>query len=244
MQARPYLKEISLKENMSPNWDEYPFSIPAIQNLNTLEFHPDVTFLVGENGAGKSTLVEAIALAMGFSPEGGTRNFNLATVDTISPLHKYLKTVKSYATPKDYYFLRAESFYNVATYMAQTGGAVTAGYGEKELHERSHGEAFMAALTIKLKGRGLYIFDEPEAALSPTRQMAALSAIHQLVKDESQFIIATHSPILLAYPRAKILYLDDSGISEMAYEDTEHYSITKSFLNNYKKLLHNLLDED
>ncbi len=244
MQARPYLKEISLKENMNPNWDEYPFNIPAIQNLNTLEFHPDVTFLVGENGAGKSTLVEAIALAMGFSSEGGTRNFNLATADTISPLHNYIKTVKSYAKPKDYYFLRAESFYNVATYMAQTGGAVTAGYGEKELHERSHGEAFMAALTIKLKGSGFYIFDEPEAALSPTRQMAALSAIHQLVKADSQFIIATHSPILLAYPRAKILYLDDSGISEIAYEDTEHYSITKSFLNNYQKLLHTLLEDD
>ena len=244
MQAKPYLKEISLKENMNPNWDEYPFNIPAIQNLNTLEFHPDVTFLVGENGAGKSTLVEAIALAMGFSSEGGTRNFNLATADTISPLHSYLKTVKSYATPKDYYFLRAESFYNVATYMAQTGGAVTAGYGEKELHERSHGEAFMAALTIKLKGRGFYIFDEPEAALSPSRQMAALSAIHQLVKADSQFIIATHSPILLAYPRAKILYLDDGGISGIAYENTEHYSITKSFLNNYQKLLHTLLDDD
>jgi len=229
---------------MTPDWDEYPFNIPAIRNLNTLEFHPDVTFLVGENGAGKSTLVEAIALAMGFSSEGGTRNFNLATADTISPLHKYLKTVRSYSMPKDYYFLRAESFYNVATYMAQTGGAVSAGYGEKELHERSHGEAFMAALSIKLKGRGFYIFDEPEAALSPTRQMAALSAIHQLVKDESQFIIATHSPILLAYPRAKILYLDDVGISEMVYEDTAHFSITKSFLNNYKKLLHTLLDED
>ncbi|NVN89826.1 MAG: AAA family ATPase [Desulfuromonadales bacterium] len=244
MRSRPYLKEISLKENMTPDWDEYPFNIPAIQNLKTLEFHPDVTFLVGENGAGKSTLVEAIALAMGFSPEGGTRNFNLATADTISPLHKYLKTVKSYATPKDYYFLRAESFYNVATYMAQTGGAVSAGYGEKELHERSHGEAFMAALSIKLKGRGFYIFDEPEAALSPIRQMAALSAIHQLVNDKSQFIIATHSPILLAYPRAKILCLDESGISEVAYEDTDHYSITKSFLNNYKKLLRTLLDDD
>lgn len=244
MQARPYLKVISLKEDLIPDWEEYPFNIPAIQNLNTLEFHPDVTFLVGENGAGKSTLVEAIALAMGFSSEGGTRNFNLTTADTISPLHNYIKTVKSYAKPKDYYFLRAESFYNVATYMAETGGAVTAGYGEKELHERSHGEAFMAALTIKLKGRGFYIFDEPEAALSPTRQMAALSAIHQLVKKDSQFIIATHSPILLAYPNAKILYLDERGISEVSYEETEHFSITKSFLNNYKKLLVTLLADD
>lgn len=235
--------EISLKEDMITNWEEYPFNIPAIRNLSTLQFHPDVTFLVGENGAGKSTLVESIALAMGFSSEGGTRNFNLTTADTISTLHNYLRTVRSYAKPKDYYFLRAESFYNVATYMDQISGN-DAGYGDKLLHERSHGEAFMAALTMKLRGKGLYIFDEPEAALSPTRQMAAISAIHQLVKNESQFIIATHSPILLSYPNAKILYLDENGISEVSYEDTEHFSITKSFLNNYKSLLRTLLEDD
>jgi len=143
MQARPYLKEISMKEDMIPNWEEYPFNIPAIRHLTTLKFHPDVTFLVGENGAGKSTLIESIALAMGFSSEGGTRNFNLATADTISTLHRYLKTIRSFAAPKDYYFLRAESFYNVATYMDQVGG-ITSGYGDKLLHERSHGEAFMA----------------------------------------------------------------------------------------------------
>lgn len=243
MQAKPYLMEISLKEDMITNWEEYPFNIPAIRNLSTLQFHPDVTFLVGENGAGKSTLVESIALAMGFSSEGGTRNFNLTTADTISTLHNYLRTVRSYAKPKDYYFLRAESFYNVATYMDQISGN-DAGYGDKLLHERSHGEAFMAALTMKLRGKGLYIFDEPEAALSPTRQMAAISAIHQLVKNESQFIIATHSPILLSYPNAKILYLDENGISEVSYEDTEHFSITKSFLNNYKSLLRTLLEDD
>ncbi len=243
MQAKPYLMEISLKEDTITNWDEYPFNIPAVRNLNTLQFHPDVTFLVGENGAGKSTLVESIALAMGFSSEGGTRNFNLTTADTISTLHNYLRTVRSYAKPQDYYFLRAESFYNVATHMDQISGN-DAGYGDKLLHERSHGEAFMAALTMKLRGKGLYIFDEPEAALSPTRQMAALSAIHQLVKKESQFIIATHSPILLSYPNAKILYLDENGISEVSYEDTEHFSITKSFLNNYKSLLRTLLEDD
>ncbi|ACD94164.1 AAA family ATPase [Trichlorobacter lovleyi] len=242
MQARPYLKAISLKEDMITDWDKYPFNIPAIRNINTLQFHSGVTFFVGENGAGKSTLIESIALAMGFSSEGGTRNFNLATADTISTLHRYLKTIRSFATPKDYYFLRAESFYNVATYMDQVGG-ITSGYGDKLLHERSHGEAFMAALTLKLRGKGLYIFDEPEAALSPTRQMAAISAIHQLVKKESQFIIATHSPILLSYPDAKILHLDEHGISEISYEETEHFSITRSFLNNYKKLLPTLLED-
>jgi predicted ATPase len=208
-----------------------------------LQFHPDVTFLVGENGTGKSTLIESIALAMGFSSEGGTRNFNLVTADTISTLYKDIKTVRSFAKPRDYYFLRAESFYNVATYMDQIAG-IDAGYGDRLLHERSHGEAFMATLTMKLRGKGLYIFDEPEAALSPTRQMAALSAIHRLVTKESQFIIATHSPILLAYPSAKIYLLDDAGISEIAYEESDHYVITKNFLNNHSKLLRIILSDD
>jgi predicted ATPase len=243
MQAKPYLKEISLKEEINPAWDEYPFNIPAIRNLKTLQFHPDVTFLVGENGTGKSTLIESIALAMGFSSEGGTRNFNLVTADTISTLYKDIKTVRSFAKPRDYYFLRAESFYNVATYMDQIAG-IDAGYGDRLLHERSHGEAFMATLTMKLRGKGLYIFDEPEAALSPTRQMAALSAIHRLVTKESQFIIATHSPILLAYPSAKIYLLDDAGISEIAYEESDHYVITKNFLNNHSKLLRIILSDD
>lgn len=194
---------------------------------------------MGENGTGKSTLIEAIAIALGFGAEGGTRNVQFATANTVSTLHKYLAVVKSFVKPKDYYFLRAESFYNVATYMDTTGYLV--GYGDKSLHHRSHGEAFMATLTIKLRGNGLYIFDEPEAALSPSRQMAALAAIHDLVKKGSQFIIATHSSILLAYPGAKILYLDANGISEMSYEDTEHYVVTKNFLNNHKKLLRTLL---
>ena len=150
-------------------------------------------------------------------------------------LYKYLKAIRSFKKPKDHYFLRAESFYNVATYMDQIG--YLEGYGGKSLHGRSHGEAFMATLTQKLRGKGFYILDEPEAALSPTRQMAALSAMHRLVEDESQFIIATHSPILLAYPRSRILLLDDNGITEVDYEDTEHYSITKQFLNNHQKMI-------
>jgi predicted ATPase len=207
-------------------------NITAIQSFSAMQFHPDVTFIVGENGAGKSTLVEAIATVMGFSAEGGTRNCQVSTADTVSVLHKYLKVTKSFAKPKDYYFLRAESFYNVATYMDATD--YLGGYGDVSLHKRSHGEAFMATIMLKLKGNGLYIFDEPEAALSPTRQMAASSAIHELVKNNSQFIIATHSPILLAYPNARIYFLDDYGISEISYEESERYAVTKSFLNNYE----------
>jgi predicted ATPase len=242
MQAKPYLKEISLKRDEVPGFDEYPFNIAAVRELDYLEFHPDVTFLVGENGAGKSTLVEAIAIAMGFGPEGGTKNVRFATAETTSDLHDYLKIVKSFAKPRDAYFLRAESFYNVATYMDTTG--YLGGYGDKSLHGRSHGEAFMAVLTMKLKGKGFYIFDEPEAALSPTRQMAALSAIHRLVEADSQFIIATHSPILLAYPRAKILFLDGTGITEMRYEDTEHFAITKEFLNNHESIVRILMEDE
>ncbi|MCA9905896.1 MAG: AAA family ATPase, partial [Anaerolineae bacterium] len=149
---------------------------------------------------------------------------------------------KSFKRPKDGYFLRAESFYNVATYMDTTG--YLAGYGGISLHARSHGEAFFSTLTDKLRGNGLYIFDEPEAALSPSRQMAALTAIHRLVQAESQFIIATHSPILMAYPHARILLLNDDGLTEVAYAETEHYNVTKDFLNNYPAMLRYLLDED
>ena len=178
---------------------------------------------------------------MGFGPEGGTKSVRIATAHTISVLHNCLKAVKSFKKPEDYYFLRAESFYNVATYMEQLNYLKS--YGGISLHHRSHGEAFMATLTYKLSGKGFYIFDEPEAALSPTRQMAALTAIHNLVEDDSQFIIATHSPILLAYPRAKILLLDENGIREVSYEQTEHYSITKQFLNDYQRMVDLLIKD-
>lgn len=242
MQAKPYLKEIRFLRNEVPTFEEYPFDIPAIRKLDTLALHPDVTFLVGENGAGKSTLIEAIALVMGFGPEGGTKNVQFSTAETVSELYKYLKVTRSYKKPKDHYFLKAESFYNVATYMDHTG--YLKGYGGKSLHRRSHGEAFMATLTCKLRGKGFYVFDEPEAALSPTRQMSALSAIHHLVEDESQFIIATHSPILLAYPRSRILLLDQDGITDVNYEDTEHYSITRQFLNNHRKMVEILTSKE
>ncbi len=170
------------------------------------------------------------------------KNFKVETTESVSSLHQVLRLARSFRKPKDGYFLRAESFFNVATYMDEVG--YLEGYGNKSLHARSHGEAFMALLIHKFRGKGLYLLDEPEAALSPNRQLAALSAIHQLVQDESQFIIATHSPILLSYPNAKIMQFDGSGITEVAFEDTEHYSVTRDFLNNYPRRLEQLLADE
>jgi predicted ATPase len=241
LSAKPYLQLVAIRPDAAIDFDSYPFNIPAVKEMGTLKFHPDVTFLVGENGAGKSTVLEAIALALGFGPEGGTKNVQLKTTESVSPLHTVLRIGQSFKKPKDGYFLRAESFFNVATYMDEVG--YLGAYGDKSLHERSHGEAFMALLTQKFRGNGLYLLDEPEAALSPNRQLAALSAIHQLVQTQSQFIIATHSPILLAYPRAKILRFDGAGIEEVAYEDTDHFHVTKDFLNHYQQRLKPLLED-
>lgn len=241
MNPKPYLREISLKREEIQSPDEYPFNIPSLKNFDTLKFHEDVTFIVGENGAGKSTLIEAIALSLGFGIEGGTKNVQISTHANSSPLFQYLKLIKSFAKPSDYYFIRAESFYNVATYMEETG--YLEGYGGKSLHECSHGESFMATLNTKLRGNGLYIFDEPEAALSPNRQLSALAAIHQLVKKKSQFIIATHSPILLAYPNAVIYQLDKDGLRKISYKETEHYLVTKLFLDDPQRMMKILLSE-
>ncbi|MBS2008775.1 MAG: AAA family ATPase [Cyanobacteria bacterium SZAS TMP-1] len=240
LKAKPYLRSIHLKDGY--DCESYPFSIPAVANLDNLTFHEDVTFFVGENGSGKSTVLEAIALVMGFSAQGGTKNLDLSDAGGLSGLHEYIKAKKSYEHPKDGYFLRAESFYNVATAMDYYG--YLQGYGGRSLHNQSHGESFMATLLHKFKGKGLYLLDEPEAALSPARQLAALVRINDLVEDGSQFIIATHSPILLAYPRAKILIFDSDGLYEVKYEQTEHFAITRDFLNNYQKRLERLFSDE
>lgn len=250
MSKEPFLREVSLKGERPPGQDGYPFDIPAVRHLGVLQFHPDVTFFVGENGSGKSTLLEGIALAMGFSPEGGTRNMRFQTASTTSPLYEALRIVRSFAKPRDYYFLRAESYFNVATEIRRLddepgrGAKIGPSYGRQGLHEQSHGESFMALLLNKLRGGGFYLFDEPEAALSPNRQLAALRVIHQLVEEGSQLIIATHSPILLAYPRARIMLFDSSGMSEVKYEDTEHFAVTRDFLNHYPRRLSQLLQDD
>jgi predicted ATPase len=241
LKIKPYLRSVEIDHDRIPDEEVYPFNIPSIRALQSLEFHEDVTFIVGENGSGKSTLVEAIAMKMGFGVEGGTKNVQFSSAETTSELHKYLYLERSYKPPTDYYFLRAESFYNVATYMEGTG--YLRGYGGKSLHEQSHGESFMATLTHKLQGHGFYIFDEPEAALSPARQLAALVAIHELVKQDSQFIIATHSPILMAYPNAKIYLLGEDGIDQVAYNETEHYKVTKNFLDDHERMIGLLLGE-
>ena len=240
-EEKPYLREISIKRDKVGDCKSFPFDLPVFREFEALEFHPDVTFFVGENGTGKSTLVEAIAVAMGFNAEGGTKQSTFSTKRTHSQLNEYLKLVKSFKYPSDGYFLRAESFYNLASLMDETGYLTM--YGGKSLHQQSHGESFMATLTNKLQGNGLYIMDEPEAALSPSRQMTAISAIHQLVEKKSQFIIATHSPILLAYPRAFIYQFSDTGITKVRYEDTEHFRVTKDFLNRHERMMQYLLDE-
>jgi predicted ATPase len=246
MEAKPYLQQISLKREAVPSFEAYPFHIPAVKGLSAMKFHPDVTFIVGENGSGKSTLIEAIALHIGFGIEGGSKNMQTTTHQNASVLFDYLVSSKSYRKPSDYFFLRAESYYNVATYLEELDkeertSYVQSNYGVKSLHECSHGESFMATLTHRLSGNGLYIFDEPEAALSPARQLAALSAIHELVQANSQFIIATHSPILLAYPNALIYQLDEDGIRKVHYEETEHFRLTQYFLNNHQEMTRTLM---
>ncbi len=249
MEALPYLKEIYLKRGEISDFASYPFSIPAIRELDHLELGKEVTFFVGENGSGKSTFLEAVAVGLGFNPEGGTKNFNFGTRDSHSELYRFLRLSKSFIKPKDGFFLRAESYFNVATNIEQLdledsfGPPVINSYGGVSLHEQSHGESFLSLVLNRFGGKGLYILDEPEAALSPTRQLAVLSRMKQLIDDESQFIIATHSPILLAYPGATIYLIDDGGISPVRYEDTEHYEVTKAFLENPEVMLEELFRE-
>ncbi|MDR0617680.1 MAG: AAA family ATPase [Endomicrobium sp.] len=198
--------------------------MPVVQYLlsgNKIVFNKDVVFFVGENGSGKSTLIEAIAICFGFNAEGGSQNFNFATRNTESELFKHIKIIKS-AFPKDGYFLRAESFYNVAS---NIDGQKS--YGSRSLHEQSHGESFFTLFQERFWGNGLYILDEPEAALSPSRQRSLLVKIDELVKQNSQFIIVTLFPIVLAYPHATIFELKDSNITEISFEETEIYKVYK-----------------
>jgi predicted ATPase len=230
------------------SFDEYPFCLNAVKNLESLFLHPAVTFLVGENGSGKSTLLEAIAAAWGFNPEGGTKNFGFNTRSSHSSLYEFLRLVKGVHRPEDGFFLRAESYFNVATEIEnldQGGGGrrIIDSYGGVSLHEQSHGESFMALMMNRFRGNSLFMLDEPEAALSPTRQMSMIARMHELVKENAQFIIATHSPIIMAYPNAHIYVLAEKGIERVAYEDTEHFQITKTWVNDYQKMLDTLMED-
>ena len=248
-QARNFLIRASLLREKVPSFDEYPFNIPAIGNFHELEFEQPVTFFIGENGAGKSTLLEAIAVASGLNPEGGSRNFNFSTRASHSGLKDYLRLTRGVRRARDSYFLRAESYFNLATNIENLdedpldGPPIIGAYGGKSLHEQSHGESFFALVMNRLRGDGFYIFDEPEAALSPTRQLAFLSRLHELVGKGSQFLIATHSPILMAYPQAAIYLLSDGAPSLIPYSETEHYRVTRNFLTRTGQMLDVLLGE-
>ncbi|HEY0589900.1 MAG TPA: AAA family ATPase [Pseudoduganella sp.] len=235
-----FLIDVQLRPDKAPDFSTYPFCLPAVRHLGRLEFDPAVTFIVGENGSGKSTLLEGLAVALGFNAEGGSKDFNFRTRASHSCLHEYLRVARGVRMPKDGYFLRAESFFNVATVIENLG--VGSSYGDRSLHEQSHGESFMALLQNRFRGKGLYILDEPEAALSPRRQLDALARIHELVQGGSQFVIATHSPILMASPEASIFVCSPDGIRQRAYEDTEHYEVMHDFMANPRGALKKLLE--
>lgn len=227
------------------NWDEigpcsYLRQIEAIKNLQMLEFISPITFFVGENGTGKSTLLEAIAVAYGFNPEGGTKNYSFSTYDSHSELYDAIRISRGFQRAGTGYFLRAESFYNVATKEMDYADLA---HPSQKYHEKSHGESFLAMAQKHLRPHGMYIFDEPEAALSPQRQLTLLMEIYECARQGSQFIIATHSPILLGIPGAQILTFDDGIIHPCEYEDTDSYQITEMLINNRKHLLTRLLGE-
>ena len=245
-----FLLGVTLQREQIEDFSRYPFSIPAVRDLEELVLDDHVTFLIGDNGSGKSTLLEAIAVAAGFNPEGGSRNFKFATRSSESELHKFLRPSRGIRRQRDGFFLRAESYFNVATEIEKLdaepafGPPIIDSFGGVSLHEQSHGESFLALVRERLFGEGLYIFDEPEAALSPQRQLSLLARMHQLVNQGSQFVIATHSPILMAYPDALLYQLDERGLRVVEYEETEHYRLTRDFLNSRESYFKHLFRDE
>ena len=219
--------------------DSYLRNIPAINGLENLKFHQPITFFVGENGSGKSTLLEAIAIAYGFNPEGGTKNYSFSTFDSHSELYQAIRLYKGPVKAQWGYFLRAESFYNVATKEEE--------YTEEEqekakhLHRKSHGESFLETAQDNFRPHSLNLIDEPEAALSPQRQLTMFIEIYRSAQAGAQFIIVTHSPILTAIPGAEILSFDDGLVHPVKYEETGSYQITSLFINHREQLIRQLL---
>ncbi|MFM2484973.1 AAA family ATPase [Celerinatantimonas yamalensis] len=241
----PYIKHIEIKKDKKV--DAFPFNLPSLKHLDLLELHPAVTFFVGENGSGKSTLIESIAVAAGFNHEGGSRNFNFSTGENTPVLAKALRLSRSALRPKNGYFYRSESFYNVITNMNQLDEEpclrplIKDSYGGRDLHTRSHGESLLDLIVHRFGKNGLYIFDEPESSLSAQHQLAFLSKMAELVSLGCQFIIATHSPILITFPNAIILEFSADGINQVNYSETDNFVIMKCFINNPDRFLNTLL---
>lgn len=231
-----FIKGIRLRRNEIDDFDEYPFNIPLIRELSEIRFEKPVTFIVGENGSGKSTIIEALAVSIGLSAEGGTRNMIYETIDSTSSLHKYITVLKSGLMPKWKHFLRAESFYTMANAVEYFKESWQTG-----IHVMSHGEAFNS-LFDSFSDKGLYLMDEPESALSPKNQMRLLSRIHALSQNGSQFIIATHSPILLSYYDAEILNADDF-LRPVEFKETDIYNIYRRFLENPERMQKYLFED-
>jgi predicted ATPase len=243
--ADALVRALVVKRDQIEDPDVYPFSIPALRGLEELPLDPAVTFFVGENGSGKSTLIEAIAIAAKLNPEGGSRFLRMSTHDSQSPLHRYARLVRGTRRIRDGYFLRAESFFNVATRLEQMtreqgGGGALVPYGGRSLHAQSHGESFLALIGNRFGADSFLVLDEPEAALSLRGQLALMRRMYELVAQGSQFVISTHSPVLLGYPDATIYALSDAGIVKTDYRETENYALTRSFLDDRDQFLRHL----
>lgn len=239
-----FLKRITLLREKVPSTNQFPFSIPSIKNLEEIQLGKNVTFFVGENGSGKSTLLEVIADKCEFNTAGGGRNNLYDVHKSESVLGDYIR-LSWLPKVSNGFFLRAESFYNFATHIDELDPSILSAYGGRSLHEQSHGESFLSLFLHRFKGEAIYLLDEPEAALSPARQLTFLKIIHDLASaGNAQFVIATHSPILLGYPEADILSFDNDRISKIDYEMTEHYQITSYFLQNRQRFLSELFRDD
>ncbi|TMB77898.1 MAG: AAA family ATPase [Chloroflexi bacterium] len=241
----PLVRSVVIKRDDIADPSAYPFSIPAIAALGELRLDPAVTFFIGENGSGKSTLVEAIAIAAGFNAEGGSRHVRLNTRASQSSLDQYVRLVRGTRKIRNGYFLRAESFFNVATYLERLEDpAALVPYGGRSLHEQSHGESFISLIQHRFGPNGFYVLDEPEAALSLRGVLALIRRMHDLVAQGSQFVVSTHSPVLLGFPDATIFLLSDDGITRTTFDASDVVTLTRSFLENRARFLRHLFDDD
>lgn len=238
MNEMGFLREVVLDRERVASFDVFPYCIPALRRLQTLPLDPRLTILVGENGTGKSTLLEAIARRVGLDPEGGSRGFHRAVQTAEAPLHETLRLVRSTRRERSSFFLRAETMFNIASEVRELG---LWEYGWEDLHTKSHGEAFLWTVQNRLHGNGLYLFDEPESALSPQRQLGLLVLLRDLLDRGSQILMATHAPILMAFPGATIYELSDAGIARARYEDLEAVRVMRAFLAHPERMLRTLL---